>query len=234
MQRLFRYPVILFYLYLEVHFDHDVVDPCSPDTHVQTYCSNERSDMRAHTYAHARTVAWAKTACSLERQQPCRISECRLKGGAAMCITRATKDGQDKTFNFDHSFWSHDPADPHYSAQQHVFEELGNGVLENAFQVRSGLYSNLRRKHRSFAYTAPSGNRPAADRSEVPSLASRWCRLSVWRLRSHGLPECVLPSFVGGELARAPNRVTSLVDWCRVTTPASSPTARPGRAKRTP
>lgn len=53
--------------------------------------------------------------------------------------------GQEKTFTFDHSFWSHDgfieepngylrPADDRYADQAYVFETVGKQILDNAWQ----------------------------------------------------------------------------------------------------
>ena len=50
-----------------------------------------------------------------------------------------------KSFAFDYSYWSHDafhidetglcvPDKPNYADQKQVFEDLGRGVLSNAFQ----------------------------------------------------------------------------------------------------
>ncbi|XP_033735609.1 kinesin-like protein KIF28P isoform X3 [Pecten maximus] len=53
--------------------------------------------------------------------------------------------GQEKTFSFDHSYWSHDgfiedkdgvnkSESDHYADQRRVFSDLGKGVLDNAWQ----------------------------------------------------------------------------------------------------
>ncbi len=39
-----------------------------------------------------------------------------------------------QVFNFDHSFWSHDPADAHFVDQLTVFRDLGTDVLNNVFE----------------------------------------------------------------------------------------------------
>lgn len=44
-----------------------------------------------------------------------------------------TKDGDVKSFTFDHSIWSHDCKDPHFVDQPQVFTALGAEVLSNAF-----------------------------------------------------------------------------------------------------
>ena len=42
--------------------------------------------------------------------------------------------GDDKSFTFDHSMWSHtDDSDPAYSSQSDVYDNLGVPVLDNAF-----------------------------------------------------------------------------------------------------
>ena len=44
--------------------------------------------------------------------------------------------GDEKTFTFDYSFWSHDPSstDPPFASQQDVFDSVGADVLENAWR----------------------------------------------------------------------------------------------------
>lgn len=39
---------------------------------------------------------------------------------------------QPRPFTFDHSYWSHNPSDPHFATQEHVYETLGREVLDNA------------------------------------------------------------------------------------------------------
>lgn len=47
-----------------------------------------------------------------------------------------------KTFAFDHCFYSTDPEASHFASQELVFDNVGRGILENAFDV-SGLYSHF-------------------------------------------------------------------------------------------
>ncbi len=63
-------------------------------------------------------------------------------------IIKDPKSGQERSFAFDHSYWSHDgfKTDPetgmsepefsssHYASQTKVFKDLGIGVLDNAFK----------------------------------------------------------------------------------------------------
>lgn len=39
-----------------------------------------------------------------------------------------------KSFNFDHSLWSHKTGDPHFVSQQDVYQELGEPTINNALQ----------------------------------------------------------------------------------------------------
>ncbi|KAJ1488928.1 P-loop containing nucleoside triphosphate hydrolase protein, partial [Baffinella frigidus] len=43
------------------------------------------------------------------------------------------EDGETKTFSFDYSYWSHSTEDSHFATQKTVFDDLGIGVLENAW-----------------------------------------------------------------------------------------------------
>ena len=52
--------------------------------------------------------------------------------GNSTTITNPTKD-EPRTFTFDFSYWSHNPDDPHFANQSRVFEDLGQSVLNNAW-----------------------------------------------------------------------------------------------------
>lgn len=59
-------------------------------------------------------------------------------GGKTTSITNpkapaGSKDAT-KSFNFDYSYWSHDPNDDCFASQDDVFKDIGEGMLEHAFQ----------------------------------------------------------------------------------------------------
>lgn len=41
---------------------------------------------------------------------------------------------REQTFAFDKSYWSFDKGDKHFANQDHLFEDLGTPLLDNAFQ----------------------------------------------------------------------------------------------------
>ena len=41
---------------------------------------------------------------------------------------------EDRSFTFDHSFWSANAADTHYANQTMVYDSIGTGLLDNAFK----------------------------------------------------------------------------------------------------
>lgn len=41
--------------------------------------------------------------------------------------------GQQKSFSFDHSYWSYDKSDPNYAGQQRIYEDLGVELLNHSF-----------------------------------------------------------------------------------------------------
>jgi len=47
---------------------------------------------------------------------------------------KSAKDREPKVFAFDKSYWSFDKNAPNYAGQQHLFEDLGKPLLDNAFQ----------------------------------------------------------------------------------------------------
>ncbi|KHJ80126.1 kinesin motor domain protein [Oesophagostomum dentatum] len=67
-----------------------------------------------------------------------------MPDGQRTCIRDPNNPSDEKWFTFDHSYWSHDgfeeekngylsPADERYADQKRVFDDLGKGVLENAW-----------------------------------------------------------------------------------------------------
>lgn len=48
-------------------------------------------------------------------------------------ITKPDSDGQQKSFSFDHSYWSFDKSDPNYAGQQRIYEDLGVELLDHSF-----------------------------------------------------------------------------------------------------
>ena len=45
------------------------------------------------------------------------------------------EQGKTKSFNFDHSYWSHTtPADPNFATQRQVYEDIGVDMLDHAFE----------------------------------------------------------------------------------------------------
>ncbi|XP_050723711.1 kinesin-like protein unc-104 isoform X6 [Eriocheir sinensis] len=67
-----------------------------------------------------------------------RESKCIIEmGGKTTIITNpkappGSKDGS-KSFNFDYSYWSHDVTDPTFASQQDVFRDIGEEMLQHAF-----------------------------------------------------------------------------------------------------
>ena len=75
----------------------------------------------------------------------CRPFNAREKQLGSPCVLRMSDKattivnpttGDEKTFTFDYSFWSHDPAStaPPFASQQDVFDSVGKDVLENAWK----------------------------------------------------------------------------------------------------
>lgn len=47
---------------------------------------------------------------------------------------RRARADSEKVFTFDYSYWSHDADDASYANQQKVFQDLGVGILKNAWE----------------------------------------------------------------------------------------------------
>lgn len=69
----------------------------------------------------------------------------KMQGNSTYIADPANPDQEPRKFAFDYSYWSHDafkerddgylePAEPHYADQKLVFDDLGKGVLENAWK----------------------------------------------------------------------------------------------------
>ncbi len=48
--------------------------------------------------------------------------------------TQSRKVFEEKNFTFDNSFWSHNPADPHYAHQEDIYNALGEEFLDHNFE----------------------------------------------------------------------------------------------------
>uniref|UniRef100_A0A2R5LHZ1 Kinesin-like protein unc-104 n=1 Tax=Ornithodoros turicata TaxID=34597 RepID=A0A2R5LHZ1_9ACAR len=44
------------------------------------------------------------------------------------------KEGANKSFNYDYSYWSHDPTDAHFASQDKVYDDIGEEMLLHAFE----------------------------------------------------------------------------------------------------
>eukprot|EP00301_Raphidiophrys_heterophryoidea_P008332 c13109_g4_i2.p1 GENE.c13109_g4_i2~~c13109_g4_i2.p1 ORF type:complete len:842 (+),score=251.54 c13109_g4_i2:1705-4230(+) len=56
----------------------------------------------------------------------------RMQGQTTFLMNPET--GKERPFAFDYSFWSNNAADPHFVTQEAVFRDVGEWVLDNAFQ----------------------------------------------------------------------------------------------------
>ncbi|XP_050299127.1 kinesin-like protein unc-104 isoform X2 [Anthonomus grandis grandis] len=66
-----------------------------------------------------------------------RECKCIIKmGGNTTTIVNPKADSKDsaiKSFNFDYSYWSHDPTDPEFSSQLLVYKDIGEEMLQHSF-----------------------------------------------------------------------------------------------------
>src|SRR5512140_2459945 len=81
---------------------------------------------------------------------------------------RSRKVMEEKSFTFDRSFWSHDPADEHYATQEDVYDSLGEEFLDHNFE---GYHTCI------FAYgqTGSGKSYTMMGTPEQPGLIPRTC-----------------------------------------------------------
>ena len=75
-------------------------------------------------------------ACGPTRPtRPCRIEFSTLgyQTHSPLCCYCTGKRGHSREFTYDYSFWSHNPADPHFVKQDDVYQLIGTEMLKNAF-----------------------------------------------------------------------------------------------------
>jgi kinesin family protein 1 len=63
-----------------------------------------------------------------------------MQGASTLLSNPGDPAAPPRQFTFDHSFWSHTPADPHFATQEHVYAAIGSAVLDDAF---SGYHSTV-------------------------------------------------------------------------------------------
>lgn len=121
-----------------------------------------------------------------------RNAECCIKmSGGNTTITNVLEKGSaPRTFTFDYSYWSHDgfkeTADgtleataPQYATQRNVYDDLGQGVLQNAFEGKpsaSYTYYGKLGTYALFRAFPPKGITRHSSLMGRPDLASpiRW------------------------------------------------------------
>ncbi|XP_015784743.1 kinesin-like protein unc-104 isoform X3 [Tetranychus urticae] len=54
--------------------------------------------------------------------------------GQTTTITNPKIPDSDKSFNFDYSYWSHNPSDPNFASQEKVYKDIGEKMLQHAFE----------------------------------------------------------------------------------------------------
>ncbi|KAG0034114.1 kinesin-like protein Klp8 [Podila clonocystis] len=73
----------------------------------------------------------------LNSREIAKQSECIIHmDGDMTTITKPDSDGQpgqQKSFSFDHSYWSYDKNDPNYAGQKRIYEDLGVELLNHSF-----------------------------------------------------------------------------------------------------
>ncbi|KAL2160654.1 hypothetical protein VTH06DRAFT_1342 [Thermothelomyces fergusii] len=89
-------------------------------------------------------------------------------GDPAGARARSRKAAEEKSFTFDNSFWSHDPADPHYATQEDIYDSLGEEFLDHNFE---GYHTCI------FAYgqTGSGKSYTMMGTPEQPGLIPRTC-----------------------------------------------------------
>ncbi|CAJ0564179.1 unnamed protein product, partial [Mesorhabditis spiculigera] len=92
----------------------------------------------------------------------------QIQGADQISLEPGSEEKQLKNFTFDHAFCSIDPADSNYASQEEVFKNLGEGVLDNAFQGYNACI---------FAYgqTGSGKSYSMMGTSEQPGIIPRLC-----------------------------------------------------------
>ncbi|RMZ84702.1 hypothetical protein DV737_g908, partial [Chaetothyriales sp. CBS 132003] len=92
--------------------------------------------------------------------------------------TQSRKIVEEKTFTFDNSFWSHNPADEHYATQEEVYNSLGEEFLDHNFE---GYHTCI------FAYgqTGSGKSYTMMGTPDKPGLIPRTCEDLFQRIQSN-------------------------------------------------
>jgi hypothetical protein len=88
---------------------------------------------------------------------------------------------ENKTFTFDKSFWSHEPADAHYAQQEDIYRSFGEEFLDHNF---GGFHTCI------FAYgqTGSGKSYTMMGTQEQPGLIPRTCEALFSRIRDEPEP----------------------------------------------
>jgi hypothetical protein len=63
-----------------------------------------------------------------------RNAKCIIFMNGKTTTIRNPESGEEKSYTFDYSYWSHDPRTDNFADQKRVFDDLGVSVLENAWK----------------------------------------------------------------------------------------------------
>eukprot|EP01147_Barroeca_monosierra_P002043 gene2043-5113_t len=102
--------------------------------------------------------------CVVEMNQ----NQTRLLGSESLPSMSNIKG--EKTFTFDHSFWSFDANDIHFADQEYVYQNLGTGVLENAFKGYNACIFAYGQTGSGKSYTMMGAD---SDQGLIPRLCTR-------------------------------------------------------------
>jgi hypothetical protein len=136
-----------------------------------------------------------------------RNAKCIISMNGKQTTIRNPESGDEKTYTFDYSYWSHNPDDANFANQKKVFDDLGVSVLENAWK---GYNVSL------FAY-GQTGELTMGPLLTTPSPASRHrptqtddfgqrCNEKRRRLRNPSAPPQPSPAARGARRRRPTDR----------------------------
>lgn len=145
-----------------------LASPCSSPSHLPGVGGNVRVAVRCRPF----------NAREKQLGSPCVL---RMADKTTTIVNPVT--GDEKTFTFDYSFWSHDPSstDPPFASQQDVFDSVGADVLENAWRGYNVCLFAYGQTGSGKSYSMVGGGDDATE-----GIVPKACREIFARLREAG------------------------------------------------
>ncbi|KAF2762703.1 kinesin [Pseudovirgaria hyperparasitica] len=159
----------------EPSYSYGMSSPTSEDS------ANVKVVVRVRKFLKRETDRNAKCLVEMDANGKQTTLKAPLEGDPAYPKTSKGKVYEDRSFNFDHSYWSHNEEDPHFASQEAVYKSFAEEFLDHNFD---GYHTCI------FAYgqTGSGKSYTMMGTAEQPGLIPRTCEELFFRIENEPSP----------------------------------------------